>query len=63
MMNGPCGGSMEGKCEIGNNLDCIWEDIIRKQLKKNNHKSLIKIIHPKDWTLYKKYRWSDHHKQ
>ncbi|GAJ01306.1 unnamed protein product, partial [marine sediment metagenome] len=25
MLNGPCGGSINGKCEISTDLDCIWD--------------------------------------
>ena len=28
LLNGPCGGSTQGKCEIDNELDCAWQLII-----------------------------------
>jgi len=28
VMNGPCGGSTDGKCEISGELDCAWQLII-----------------------------------
>ena len=28
VLNGPCGGSTQGKCEIHNELDCAWQLII-----------------------------------
>lgn len=50
MMNGPCGGAINGKCEVSNDLDCVW-DIIYKLLKERNQLDRLKIIQkPKDWS-------------
>jgi ferredoxin len=50
MLNGPCGGSIEGKCEISKELDCIW-DIIYKRLKEKGQLNRLKEIKkPKDWS-------------
>ena len=50
MLNGPCGGSINGKCEIDPELDCIW-DIIYKRLKKRGELDrLKKIEEPKNWS-------------
>ena len=50
MLNGPCGGVREGKCEINPDLDCIW-DIIYKNLKKSGKLDYLKEIQkPKDWS-------------
>ncbi len=27
LLNGPCGGSQDGKCEIGNDVPCAWQQI------------------------------------
>ena len=32
LLNGPCGGSMDGKCEVDREIDCAWE-LIYKRLK------------------------------
>ena len=49
MLNGPCGGSIDGKCEINKDLDCIW-DIIYIRLKEKGQLNRLKEIRkPKDW--------------
>ena len=30
LLNGPCGGSKDGKCEIGEDIDCAWQLIINR---------------------------------
>lgn len=50
MLNGPCGGAINGKCEINSELDCMW-DIIYKRLKKRGKlHQLEEIQKPKDWS-------------
>jgi ferredoxin len=50
MMNGPCGGAMNGKCEVNKELDCVW-DIIYKRLKEKGQESKLLIIkEPKNWS-------------
>jgi len=50
MLNGPCGGSIGGKCEIDSELDCVW-DLIYKRLKTKERLHLLKTIQkPKDWS-------------
>ncbi|MBI5555774.1 MAG: methylenetetrahydrofolate reductase C-terminal domain-containing protein [Elusimicrobia bacterium] len=34
LINGPCGGAMDGKCEVNSDLDCVWV-LIYEKLKKN----------------------------
>ena len=56
MLNGPCGGSIEGKCEIDNNMDCIWHLIYKKFKKNNRVKELREINEPFDWSNSKTWR-------
>lgn len=50
MLNGPCGGSIDGKCEVDSNIDCVW-DLIYKRLKEKKQLQLLKNIQePKDWS-------------
>ncbi len=30
LLNGPCGGTKNGKCEVSKNMDCGWEKILLK---------------------------------
>ncbi|MEG3070763.1 MAG: hypothetical protein HQP61_05950 [Peptococcaceae bacterium] len=50
ILNGPCGGAQNGKCEINNELDCVWH-LIYKRLAAQGRLDLLKrIIPPKDWS-------------
>jgi hypothetical protein len=50
LLNGPCGGSQNGKCEIGNDTPCAWEEIYQS-LKRLGRLDLIEQnIPPKNWT-------------
>ena len=50
MLNGPCGGSINGKCEVNSNMDCIWYLIVNKFNSKNNINKLRNIEKPFDWS-------------
>jgi len=45
LLNGPCGGQNEGKCEVDKDMDCAWI-LIYKALKKKNKLHLLKEIRP-----------------
>lgn len=50
LLNGPCGGSQRGKCEVDPNLDCAWQ-LIYDRLKALGKLDLMMQIHPaKDWS-------------
>jgi len=50
IMNGPCGGSTRGKCEINSELDCAWQLIIDR-LKALGRMEDYEIVAPiKDWS-------------
>ncbi len=50
ILNGPCGGSMDGKCEINPEVDCAWQMIIDRLAKFQALERLEKIYPPKDWS-------------
>lgn len=48
LLNGPCGGAVEGKCEIDREKDCVWA-LIYERLKKIHRLDLLYTIHePKE---------------
>ena len=50
LLNGPCGGSTQGKCEISKDLDCAWQLIIDR-LKELDRLDEYEVIAPiKDWS-------------
>ncbi len=49
LLNGPCGGSAGGKCEISKEVDCIWDMIVRKKMEHGRLEELVRHKPPKDW--------------
>lgn len=50
MLNGPCGGSSNGKCEISKELECVWDRIYQESKKRGKLHDLAVIQKPKDWS-------------
>jgi len=50
LLNGPCGGSDHGKCEISKDVDCIWDIIVRKMMDQGRLDELLEFKPPKSWT-------------
>jgi ferredoxin len=50
LLNGPCGGSSKGKCEIGEEVDCAWQLIIDRLEKMGRLNEYEKILPPRDWS-------------
>jgi ferredoxin len=49
LFNGPCGGSRDGKCEIGGEVPCAWHQIIERLKKLGRLDNLKAPVAPKDW--------------
>ncbi len=50
LLNGPCGGSQDGKCEVDKELDCAWQ-LIHDRLKALGRLDQMEEIMPiKDWS-------------
>ena len=50
LLNGPCGGSSDGKCEIGNDVDCGWAMIVERMRAMGRLDELEVYQPPKDWS-------------
>ena len=49
LLNGPCGGSADGKCEVDKDTDCAWQ-LIYDRLKKLGKLDNLTAVRPaKDW--------------
>lgn len=51
LLNGPCGGSQDGKCEVNKETDCVWQLIYDRLKELNKLETLARIIEPKDWQM------------
>ena len=45
LVNGPCGGTNKGKCEVDSNKDCVWT-LIYKKLEKMDRLDLMRKYQP-----------------
>jgi len=50
LMNGPCGGSVGGRCEIHKDVPCIWQSIHDKLVRIDNAEGLAAIAPIRDWS-------------
>jgi len=50
VLNGPCGGSTNGKCEINKDLDCAWQLIIDRLKAMDKLDDYEKLAPIKDWS-------------
>ncbi len=49
LMNGPCGGSCDGKCEIGEDVECAWHLIWERLKALGLQDRYLEIMPAKDW--------------
>jgi ferredoxin len=50
LLNGPCGGSTKGKCEINPELDCAWQLIIDRLKELGGLDDYDTLVPIKDWS-------------
>ncbi len=50
ILNGPCGGSSKGKCEINKELDCAWQLIVDRLKSLGRLDDYEKLFSLKDWS-------------
>ncbi len=53
LLNGPCGGSQDGKCEVDDGIDCGWELIYNRLNDLGLLEKLLVYEDPKDWQTYR----------
>ncbi len=49
LMNGPCGGTDNGKCEISSDVDCAWFMIVERMKALDTMDKLMDVRPPRDW--------------
>ncbi len=49
LLNGPCGGSQGGRCEVRKDMPCIWHEIVERLKARGELEKLFEIWEPKDW--------------
>ncbi len=50
MLNGPCGGSRNGKCEVSDDIECVWQLIYDRAKAVGALEQLQAIAEPQDWS-------------
>lgn len=51
LLNGPCGGARDGKCEVDSENNCAWIEIYNKLSKMNKLDNLLEIRQPRDYQV------------
>lgn len=50
LMNGPCGGSVNGRCEIHPEVECIWQHIYERMGRLGQQEDMKNITPIRDWS-------------
>ena len=51
LMNGPCGGSVDGRCEIHKDVDCIWQMIYDRMGRLDRQEEMQVSAPIRDWSV------------
>ena len=54
LLNGPCGGTNDGKCEVSPDIECAWVRIYNRMKKINRLEDFKKTLSPKNWSASRK---------
>jgi hypothetical protein len=49
LLNGPCGGSRRGKCEVHESIECVWDRIVARLAERGQLDRYAAIEPPRDW--------------
>ncbi len=50
LMNGPCGGTDDGMCEVDPTVPCVWYQIWDRMAKRGQVDEIMRFEPPKDWS-------------
>ena len=50
LMNGPCGGTNKGKCEVSQDIDCAWYLIVERMKKLGTLDKLTEVLPARNWS-------------
>jgi hypothetical protein len=56
LLNGPCGGAQDGKCEVDPDRDCAWILIYNRMERLGETDALLRFMEPKDYSKMAKPR-------
>ncbi len=56
LLNGPCGGTNDGNCEVSQDIKCAWVRIYERLNRIGRLDDMKKTIEPKDWSRGQKPR-------
>jgi hypothetical protein len=51
LLNGPCGGSQGGKCEVDPDIPCVWQEIVDRLTNLGQLDKLERLVTPKNWSV------------
>lgn len=51
LLNGPCGGSQGGKCEVDPEIPCVWHLIYERLKELGRLDKMERLIPPKNWSV------------
>jgi hypothetical protein len=51
LLNGPCGGSQGGKCEVDPSIPCVWQQIVDHLARLGRLDKLERLVTPKNWSV------------
>jgi hypothetical protein len=51
LLNGPCGGSQGGKCEVDPEITCVWQEIVDQLTRLGQLNKLERLVTPKNWSV------------
>jgi hypothetical protein len=51
LLNGPCGGSQGGKCEVDPDIPCVWQEIVDRLARLGQLDKLERLVTPKNWSV------------